>query len=30
VPLGFANQLYDLRQHIELVRRRIAEKPAAV
>ncbi len=30
VPLGFANQLYDLRQHIELVRRRVAEAPAAV
>jgi hypothetical protein len=24
VPLGFANILYDLRQHIEVVRRRIA------
>jgi hypothetical protein len=23
VPLGFANQLYDLRQHIEVVRRRL-------
>jgi TRAP transporter TAXI family solute receptor len=28
VPLGFANQLYDLRQHIELVRRRLVEEAA--
>jgi hypothetical protein len=24
IPLGFANQLYDLRQHIEVVRRRLS------
>jgi hypothetical protein len=23
IPLGFANQLYDLREHIEVVRRRL-------
>ena len=23
VPLGFANQLYDLREHIDIVRRRL-------
>jgi uncharacterized protein len=29
VPLGFANQLYDLRQHIDVVRRRLSTfKPA--
>ncbi|MGE0848732.1 MAG: TAXI family TRAP transporter solute-binding subunit [Hyphomicrobiaceae bacterium] len=28
VPLGFANQLYDLRQHIEVVRRRLTAGPA--
>jgi len=26
VPLGFANQLYDLRQHIDVVRRRLSLK----
>ncbi|KAB2851768.1 MAG: C4-dicarboxylate ABC transporter substrate-binding protein [Hyphomicrobiaceae bacterium] len=30
VPLGFANQLYDLREHIDVVRRRLtAPRPAA-
>lgn len=29
LPLAFTNQLYDLRQHIELVRRRLAERAAA-
>ena len=28
VPLGYANQLYDLRQHIDVVRRRLAEPRA--
>jgi hypothetical protein len=28
VPLGFANQLYDLRQHIDVVRRRLTEPRA--
>jgi hypothetical protein len=29
VPLGFTNQLYDLREHIDVVRRRLlALKPA--
>ncbi len=27
VPLGFANQLYDLREHIDVVRRRLAAPP---
>jgi hypothetical protein len=29
VPLAFANQLYDLRQHIDVVRRRLAVLKAA-
>ena len=29
VPLGFTNQLYDLRQHIELVRRRVTSEASA-
>jgi TRAP-type uncharacterized transport system substrate-binding protein len=29
VPLGFANQLYDLREHIDVVRRRLAGMRAA-
>jgi TRAP-type uncharacterized transport system substrate-binding protein len=30
VPLGFANQLYDLREHIDVVRRRLAvSRPSA-
>lgn len=28
VPLGYTNQLYDLREHVELVRRRLTEKTA--
>ena len=28
-PLGFANQVYDLRGHIDLVRRRLAVQAAA-
>jgi uncharacterized protein len=28
IPLGFANQLYDLRQHIEVVRRRLSSDDA--
>jgi len=24
IPLGFSNQLYDLREHIDVVRRRLA------
>ena len=27
VPLGFADRLYELRQHIELARRRLASSP---
>jgi uncharacterized protein len=30
VPLGFSNQLYDLREHIDVVRRRLAARQAAV
>ena len=30
VPLGFSNQLYDLRQHIDVVRRRLAGARAAL
>ena len=29
LPLGFTNQLYDLRTHIDLVRRRLHELPSA-
>ena len=28
IPLGFSNQLYDLRQHIEIVRRRLSASTA--
>jgi hypothetical protein len=28
LPIGFANQLYDLRLHIDMVRRRLAAKAA--
>ena len=28
-PLGFANQVYDLRGHIDIVRRRLAAQPGA-
>ena len=30
IPLGFTNQLYDLRQHIDVVRRRLASVEAHV
>jgi uncharacterized protein len=30
IPLGFSNQLYDLREHIDVVRRRLAAMRAAV
>ena len=30
VPTYYANQLYDLRGHVELVRQRLAQRPGAM